>query len=492
MSLVQFGNFLASHFSTKGTRQVSQINAGLLEIDSDFIIRKSHSRVLESLLGESPLVGKSFARIIRSRTAPEDGKKALLVLNKLVKQRNIIKPVIKHNPFDCLKIKIRSPKGRSIVKYIRCEFGRSDSFEHYGKWTVTIRDISKSIRISKLIKRSNQKAEQKISTVMSLLQFEKDLIKEYLEGTTTTLKDILANLSTRPLTTPQIKKKIESIFGSVHQMKGDAAILNLKSISDQAHQFENLLSDLSMRKTLSTKDLRRLISPLKAIIGAVKEVKELFEKIVEGGWSDSPEGGANTMMRRLQYLVKRLEMDSKKRVIIVDDGYTDSAIPAHLRRVINGLVTQLARNAVIHGIEDPQTRRRRGKTPYGCLHISVRHEKGKLIVAMRDDGYGIDPEKIRNAAFASKFFTADQVRRWNKTQLLNAMFRPGVSTAKTVTQHAGRGVGLDVIKSTVEKYGGTIGLKSTLDQFTEFTMAFPRQLAAPGLNIPTLHSRSRR
>ena len=489
MSLAQFGNFLASHFSTKETQQVSQINAGLLEIDSDFIIKKSHSRVLESLLGESPLVGRSFARIIRSRASAEDFKKSFLVLDKLVKKRNIIKPVIKHNPFDCLKIKIPSTKGRKVTKYIRCEFGKSDNFEHNGRWIVTIRDISKSVRISKLIKRSNQKAEQKINTVMSLLQFEKDLIREYLEGTTASLKDILGNLSSRPLTHPEIKKKIESIFGSVHQMKGDAAILNLKSISDQTHQFESLLSDLSMKRTLSTRDLKRLIAPLKAIINAVREVKVLFEKITEGGWSDSPDGGSNSMMRRLQYLVKRLEVDSKKRVIIVDDGYTDSAIPAHLRRVINGLVTQLARNAVIHGIENPATRLKRNKTPYGCLHISVRHVKDKLVVAMRDDGYGIDPEKIRKAALLSRIFTTDQVFRWNKTQLLNAMFKPGFSTARAVTQHAGRGVGLDVIKSTVEKYGGTIGLKSSLDHFTEFTMAFPRQLSGGRQSIPTLHTR---
>lgn len=474
MSIAEFGELFTNHFQSDSSQQVRPINVGRLDIDSDFVIRRTYDKWLGTLLGENQLTGKNFIYLIKQRVSDSDYRKIIPILQILVIKQDLILSPGKKNPFDCLKISLPGQNGRKVTKYIRFEFRKGEAFRKNGLLTVVLRDISKSVRISRQIRLSTEKAELKVNTMMSLLQFERDLIREFLESTIFSLKGILKNLTTQSRSSEEVRQRIENIYCIVHQIKGDAAILNMHAISQQAHDFESLLSTLNMKRRLCHGDLRHLNRPLKSIIDSVKEIKEIFEKIVEGGWSNSKSGGGDSMMRRLQYLIKRLAEDNRKRVIIVDDGYLDSAVPLYLRRVVSSLVTQLARNAVVHGIEDAKTRAKLNKTPYGCLHVSVNHVKGNLIVTTRDDGRGIDPEKIKRTALRSKLFHRQHVMRWNKTQLLNAIFKPGFTTAKSVTQHAGRGVGLDVIKSTVEKYGGTINIRSSLGEFTEFSMSFPR------------------
>ncbi len=476
MSIVTLTDIISHHFPWRDKKDVSQIHVGLLELDSDLVIRHVQNKFLASLLGEPRLQGKKLHLLLRPHVSQEQYRQVIAVLKSLILKRDVISTTIHKNPFDCLKLNFSNSQGRDVTKYIRCEFSKSESYDSDGRWKVIVRDISKSVRISRQVRRTTEKAELKVNTMMSLLQFERDLIKDFLETTIFSLRSIIENVTSK---TPQIqsqpvRRRMENIYSILHQIKGDAAILNLNTISDQAHQLENTLSTFNQRQHIEQKDLHALIPSLKEIIASVKEIKDIFEKIVEGGWNQTEQGHNDSMMRRLRYLVTKLAQDNDKRVIIVDDGFIDSSIPNSLKRVVNTVVTQLARNAVVHGIEECRSRISSNKTPYGCLHIGVRHTQNKIVISVRDDGRGINLTEIRKAALHSRLFEKSAVMKWSSSQILNAMFKPGFSTAKELTQHAGRGVGLDVIKSTVEKAQGTISIKSVAGQFTEFSMMFPR------------------
>ncbi|VUD68027.1 Chemotaxis protein CheA [Thalassocella blandensis] len=473
MSIVTLTDIVSHHFPWRDKKDVRQMHIGLMEIDSELVISKVHNKFIETILGDTNIQGKKLHAVLRPHLAQEQYRDVIAVLKTLILRRDVISTTIHKNPFDCLKLSIANGQGRSVTKYIRCEFSKSRHYEQTGRWQIVIRDISKSVRISKQIRRSTEKAELKVNTMMSLLQFERDLIKEFLETTTFSLRSIIENLSSKSAQAQPVRQRIENIYCIVHQIKGDAAILNLNAVSDQAHRLENVLSTFNQRKELLQKDLVSLIPSVKEIIVSVKEIKEIFEKIVEGGWNSAHQTADDSMMRRLKHLVERLAQDSGKKVILVDDGYLDTSIPLHLRRVVNTIVTQIARNAVIHGIEDKQTRLTQNKTAYGCLHISVQHGKNKISIGVRDDGRGLNVNAIKQAAIKNPLFEKAEVAKWTSAQTLNALFKPGFSTAKELTQHAGRGVGLDVIKSTVEKHQGNVAIKSVAGLFTEFTMSFP-------------------
>lgn len=473
MSIVTLTDIVSDPHSRRDKKDVRQMHAGLMEIDSDLVISKVHDKFIGTIFGDPNIQGKKLHSVLGPQLSQEQYRDVVSVLKTLVLNRDIISSTNQKNPFDCLKLTIDGPQGRRVTKYIRCEFSKDKNFDQTGRWQIVVVDISKSVRISRQVRRSSEKAEVKVNTIMTLLRFERDLVNEFLDATTSSLRNIIENISSRSDKAQPVRHRMEKVYCIVHQIKGDAAILNLNVVSDQAHNLENSLSDLNQKKELFQQDLLDLIPSVREMIASVKEIRQIFEEIVEGGWGREQRQNDDSMMRRLKYLVDRLAKDNNKKVILVDDGYVDTSIPLHLRRIVNTVVTQLARNAVVHGIEDRDERLAQNKTPYGCLHVSVQHVRGKISICVRDDGRGLNFGAIKQAALKSPLFRGAEVEKWGALQVLNALFKPGFSTAKQLTQHAGRGVGLDVIKSTVEKHKGTVTVKSIAGSFTEFTMVFP-------------------
>ncbi len=147
-------------------------------------------------------------------------------------------------------------------------------------------------------------------------------------------------------------------------------------------------------------------------------------------------------------------------------------------------LTHMVRNAVDHGIEKPDIRARHGKPPEGKLHLHAFHEGGKVIIEIIDDGGGIDPQRVRSKAIASKLITVEESSRMTDRELINLVFLPGFSTTDKVTNFSGRGVGMDVVRSNIEKIGGTVEIDSRLGHGTQVKLKIPLTLAIiPALTI---------
>ncbi len=147
-------------------------------------------------------------------------------------------------------------------------------------------------------------------------------------------------------------------------------------------------------------------------------------------------------------------------------------------------LTHMVRNAVDHGIEKPDVRARHGKPPEGKLHLHAFHEGGKVIIEISDDGGGIDPQRVRSKAIASKLITVEESSRMTDRELINLVFLPGFSTTDKVTNLSGRGVGMDVVRTNIEKIGGTVEIDSRLGHGTQVKLKIPLTLAIiPALTI---------
>ncbi len=140
-------------------------------------------------------------------------------------------------------------------------------------------------------------------------------------------------------------------------------------------------------------------------------------------------------------------------------------------------LTHLVRNSVDHGIELPDDRVKAGKDPAGRLVLRAFHEGGQVNIEISDDGAGLKRERIRQKAVEKGVVTAEQAARLSEREILNLIFLPGFSTAEKVTNVSGRGVGMDVVKTNVEKIGGTVDLQSTPGQGTTVRVKIPLTLA---------------
>ncbi len=140
-------------------------------------------------------------------------------------------------------------------------------------------------------------------------------------------------------------------------------------------------------------------------------------------------------------------------------------------------ILHLVRNAVDHGIEDPETRARHGKNREGKIVLSARHQGGQLIVEVTDDGKGLDPESIRQNAIKKGLLKEEEAYEIDGRSLLRLIFAPGFSTANKVTHISGRGVGMDVVHDAVRRLRGSIDVNSVPGKFTTLTISLPLTLA---------------
>ncbi|MBV9231101.1 MAG: Hpt domain-containing protein, partial [Chloroflexi bacterium] len=142
---------------------------------------------------------------------------------------------------------------------------------------------------------------------------------------------------------------------------------------------------------------------------------------------------------------------------------------------IAGPLLHLMRNAVNHAIETPEVRAEKGKPPAGQIKLSAAYDGNQIVITVRDDGTGIDPEGVRNTAIARGLIRPDQLL--SEGDLIDLIFRPGFSTAEVLSEESGRGVGLDVVRDSVSRLRGTLVVESTPGHGTAFTMTFPTSLA---------------
>jgi two-component system chemotaxis sensor kinase CheA len=140
---------------------------------------------------------------------------------------------------------------------------------------------------------------------------------------------------------------------------------------------------------------------------------------------------------------------------------------------LNEPMLHLVRNAVDHGIEDPAERVRRGKPEVGHIVVEARREKDSIAIAVRDDGRGIDIESVRAKAIASGLLLADLAEDLPPDDVASLVFHPGLSTALTVSEISGRGVGMDAVKAVIESLGGTVAVTTDAGAGTTTTLRLP-------------------
>ncbi|MGA7558567.1 MAG: chemotaxis protein CheW [Terriglobales bacterium] len=174
--------------------------------------------------------------------------------------------------------------------------------------------------------------------------------------------------------------------------------------------------------------------------------------------------------------VRDLALGCGKQVRVEMEGQ-ETELDKTLIEAIKDPLTHLVRNAVDHGIEAPEVRQAAGKNPEGRLGLRAFHESGQVNIEISDDGAGLDQERIRIKALQKGLISADQAGRLTDREIVNLVFLPGFSTAEKVTNVSGRGVGMDVVKTYIEKIGGTVDLQSKRGEGVMVRMKIPLTLA---------------
>jgi two-component system chemotaxis sensor kinase CheA len=182
------------------------------------------------------------------------------------------------------------------------------------------------------------------------------------------------------------------------------------------------------------------------------------------------------LFRRFPRMVRDVARQCGREVELAVSGQ-DTDLDKGILDAIAEPLTHLVRNAISHGIESPEERRKLGKPSQGIVRLNAYHQGNQVIVEVTDDGRGIDVAKIRTKAFELGLTTPEDASKMSELEVLNFIFRPGFSTAEQVTEVSGRGVGMDVVQSVLHRLKASISVDTRLGQGTTFRLKLPLTLA---------------
>jgi two-component system chemotaxis sensor kinase CheA len=183
-----------------------------------------------------------------------------------------------------------------------------------------------------------------------------------------------------------------------------------------------------------------------------------------------------SVFNRLPRVVRDIAAKQGKQIDFVIDG-KDTELDRSVIEEIGDPLLHLIRNAVDHGIETPHERTAAGKPPTGQLRISARHADSFILITLEDDGHGINIEAVKRKAVERGVVTQEHADRMADAEAVQLIFAPGLSTAQTLSDVSGRGVGMDVVRANVEKLNGSVTVETRFGQGTTFTVRLPLTLA---------------
>ncbi|WP_374296331.1 chemotaxis protein CheW [Sphingomonas sp.] len=211
-------------------------------------------------------------------------------------------------------------------------------------------------------------------------------------------------------------------------------------------------------------------------VGAIDELSDLdhLTRELQDSAMSIRAQPVKSVFSRVPRIIRELEASTGKRVRLEVEGEMTEVDKTVVERIGEPL-THMIRNAVDHGLETPDERVAAGKPAEGVVRLAAEHRSGRIVISVSDDGRGIDRARVRAKAVERGIVAADA--NLSDEEIENLIFAPGFSTAATISNISGRGVGMDVVRRNVQALGGRIGISSKFGQGSTFTLTLPLTLA---------------
>ncbi len=283
-------------------------------------------------------------------------------------------------------------------------------------------------------------------------------------------KETAAKKEEKPTPAPQTAKPKKEDKGTPHVTLTETHVRVDVKLLDQ---LMNLAGELVLSRNRLVQIASRINDPelLNASQSLSLVTTELQEKIMKTRMQ--PIGN---VFNKFPRIVRDLARSTGKKVNLRIEG-ADTELDRSIIEAIKDPLTHLVRNAIDHGIEDPDHRVQVGKPPVGTLVLRAYHEGGQVVIEIEDDGRGIDVNKLKAKAVEKGLISPSEAEKLSDREALGLIFKPGFSTAEKVTNISGRGVGMDVVKTNVEKLGGSIDIQTVLGSGTTVRLKIPLTLA---------------
>lgn len=243
---------------------------------------------------------------------------------------------------------------------------------------------------------------------------------------------------------------------------------------DRVDRLINTVGELIINQAMISQRIEELDLPTGAHLTNELEAYKLLARDIQEGVMAIRAQPVKPLFQRMSRIVREASEATGKRSKLVTVGDSTEVDKTVIERLADPL-THMVRNAVDHGLEKPDVRQERGKNATGTIRLSASHRSGSVFIEISDDGAGLNRERILEKAIEKGLVSPDA--ELSEPEIDNLLFLPGFSTASTVSNLSGRGVGMDVVKNAVQALGGRVSITSTPGAGTTFTIILPLTLA---------------
>ncbi len=488
------------------------VNEGLFLLDRNQRIGSERSLALANIFHRDDLDGLTFEGLLRNIVPEKTLKTAQDYVQLLWGERVNEKLVKTINPLNEVEVHFDNPSGGFETHFLEFDFNRVKSDGQLSHLLVTVNDVTKRVMLARELQESQEKAQAQLDLLLRILHVDPASLTGFLSDAETSLKMVNTILREPAREEAMFRSKIDNIYRQIHAVKGEASALGLKTVEQRAHGFEESLNEIKARATISGNDFLPLVVKLDDLFNHLAQVREMLGRLVDlhqaiatrrasestqpnktevnseevNDWlsnsntDDAREGtsalealmSGNGLKRTLDKLAQQVADNSTKQVELECSGL--ESVPEAYRRAIKDIAIQLVRNAVVHGIETPAERRTANKPEFGQLSIEFAdHGAQGMELIVKDDGAGLQLDRIKQVAIERGLLSAGQAAVLDQRQTMALIFRPGFSTADTVTSDAGRGAGMDLVRVLVAELNGRVGMSTAKGRYTRFKIWLP-------------------
>ncbi len=461
--------------ATEENREIlTSVREGLFLLTPDNRLGSQLSQSTHALFGRKLTPGQDFFQVLE-----------LLVSGKILEDARdytdlLFSPHVKEqlvqgiNPLSEVQATVKNRLGQDTTRYLSFHFNRVLDGGSVRHLLVTVQDISQKVELEARLLDERHRSQKEFSMLLKAFETDPAMMRSFVERSEASLLEIndLLRSTSSASSEAQVLKAVDGAYRRIHAVKGDAASLGLDVLATLAHQFESELQKLKDTGSATGDTLLALPLPLEDLLTKVAAFKAIGARKTTSGASGaaaSPQAFNNTLTK----LANDVGTDSGKRVNANVRMSSVLDMPAGKMDQVREIAIQLVRNAVVHGIEAPPTRQAAGKAVEGQIQVNLtRDEGGEWQLSVRDDGAGLNSERIRRKLVELNWYTPAQLESFSEKQIVSHIFKPGFSTAGKADAHAGRGVGLDLVQANVQGLGARLLLSSVLGQHTEFKVRF--------------------
>jgi two-component system chemotaxis sensor kinase CheA len=435
------------------------VKEGLFLLGADGRVGDQMSHSLDKMLNQHIAQGMDFIQVIRPMIPKKMLEAAGDYIQLLFANRVKESLVASVNPLSEVEVAFLDKYGVKQKRFLNFQFNRVSEDGKVKHLLVTVQDATERMTLLRQLDQAKLRAREDFDVMLRLLSSAPDTLNEFILATDARLTQINERLRGGASAAPNSESRqwlVNTMFRSVHTIKGDAAALGLELFEKLAHQFELELVRLREQGSVEGDDMITLMLYLDDFCERVSQVKGFIARMASTPITASERPNESIDLPSLRFLdamqglAQRIAGEQGKRVRVIGDcGLVDQVSEVTLS-VIREIALQLLRNAVVHGIEPAVERQKLGKSVVGTIHVGCKPTReGPFELTIRDDGRGLDAGRIRDALVRSARFTPEQLAALSDQQTIMKIFDPGFSTHEQANRDAGHGVGLDLVRDRV-------------------------------------------